>query len=271
MKWCSEMKHTANMHATTVATARLPPTSVVFDSPLPPPLQTRHIGPRPNKPHHFSGNSKPKPPPSHPSKPLQKLWADPTASHPPYRQPLSKAAHLQRKATPVPRTRMATPSCFSITPDLPQQTKKKPRPSQPRHVSNRSPSFMPAKLSLPSLPDQTPPIPRTSSVPCSSDAFVSHCLCQHVSLSAPSHSRPTRRPSRIMRAGSSLKGTRDPCKKISQFCREAAAGATTNTDLSYFNLDHICRQDDRRIEFMTNGILWCGERNLRATPPLYLL
>lgn len=145
-----------------------PSTSVVFDSPLPPPLQPQHIGPRPNKPHHFSGNSKPKPPPSHPSKPLQKLWANPTASHPPHRRPLSNCSVRASNA-------------------------RRPRSSDE---------------ALPPRPDQTPPIP-CPAPPTPSFPIASVRMC----MSAPSHSRPTRRPSRIMRAGSSLKGARDLCEK----------------------------------------------------------
>ena len=133
---------------------------------------------------------------------------------------------------------------------------------------------MPAKLSLPSLPDPSGP----------DTTYPSHLfralLLRRLRFPLPLSARVCRRR-RIL---DPLGGHRASCaqavvwrgrgtlvKNISKFCREAAAGATTNTDLSYFNLDHICRQDDRRIEFMTNGILWCGERNLRATPPLYLL
>ena len=57
-----------------------------------------------------------------------------------------------------------------------------------------------------------------------------------------------------------LRGRGIPFKRAAaRVCREAGARVTTNTGLSDLNLDHINRHDDRRIEFIANGLrLWGG-------------
>ena len=48
-------------------------------------------------------------------------------------------------------------------------------------------------------------------------------------------------------------------RATARMCREAGARATTNTLLTNLNLDHIHRQDDRRIEVIANGLpVWGG-------------
>ena len=114
-----------------------------------------------------------------------------------------------RPRTTTPRARMATPGSISITPGLPHRTDGQPWPPQPGHApvpvrSIRQPCFLHHafwtryQLSFPSLPC---PAPQTPSSPIAS---VSTCL------SAPSHSRPTRRPSRSMRPGRGFTGERGP-------------------------------------------------------------
>ena len=57
-----------------------------------------------------------------------------------------------------------------------------------------------------------------------------------------------------------LRGRGIPLERAAaRVCREAGARVTTNTRLSDLNLDHINRQDDRRIEVIANGLpLWGG-------------
>ena len=43
-------------------------------------------------------------------------------------------------------------------------------------------------------------------------------------------------------------------RAAARMCREAGARVTTNTLLTDLNLDHIHRQDDRRIEVIANGL-----------------
>ena len=48
-------------------------------------------------------------------------------------------------------------------------------------------------------------------------------------------------------------------RAAARMCREAGARVTTNTWLTDLNLDHIHRQDDRRIEVIANGLpIWGG-------------
>ena len=48
-------------------------------------------------------------------------------------------------------------------------------------------------------------------------------------------------------------------RAAARMCREAGARVTTNTLLTDLNLDHIHRQDDRRIEAIANGLpIWGG-------------
>ena len=48
-------------------------------------------------------------------------------------------------------------------------------------------------------------------------------------------------------------------RAAARMCREAGARVTTNTLLTDLNLDHIHRQDDRRIEVIANGLpIWGG-------------
>ena len=93
------------------------------------------------------------------------------------------ATNTARPRTTTARRRMATPSSISITPGLPHRTDGQPCPPA-RPCSSPSPVHTPAVLSPPSLLDQIPAILPTSSVSCSSDAFVSHCPCQHVFVGA---------------------------------------------------------------------------------------
>jgi len=50
-------------------------------------------------------------------------------------------------------------------------------------------------------------------------------------------------------------------RAAARICREAGARVTTNTRLVDLNLEHLDRQDDRRIEVIANGLpLWGGNQ-----------
>ena len=150
----------------------------------------------------------PSPHPSYGPTPTPRLRT-PLLGRPGSRQ---RTSNTTGRRTTAPRTRMATPSSFSITPGFPHRTNCKPRPSQPGHAPitvrpicqqnfHDHPFWIRHHLSLSPLPCPTPPTP-TSPI-----ASVS----PH--LSVPSHSRPTRRPSRSMRPGRGFTGTGDPVGK----------------------------------------------------------
>ena len=78
----------------------------------------------------------------------------------------------------------------------------------------------------------------------------------------PSHSRRSWRPPRGLCAVWTFASTGGALERAAaRICREAGARVTTNTRLVDLNLEHLDRQDDRRIEVIANGLpLWGGNQ-----------
>ena len=57
-------------------------------------------------------------------------------------------------------------------------------------------------------------------------------------------------------------------RAAARICREAGARVTTNTRLVDLNLEHLDRQDDRRIEVIANGLPLRGGNQLAVDTTL---
>ena len=112
-------------------------------------------------------------------------------------------------------------------------------------------------LSLSPLPRPTPPTP-TSPI-----AFVG------THQSVPSHSRPTRRPSRSMRPGWGFKGTRDPFGKGSSQSSSGSRGQGHHQHPHQRSQPGPHRPARRqKIEVIANGLPLCGGAQLAVDATL---
>ena len=156
---------------------------------------------------------------------------------------------------------MATQSSYNHTHSIPNWSPRSAWPREPSaaRITNRAtrqPSIhhnpLPQWQQLPE-----PPVPPASLV---APPIATALICPL--LPVPSRSRPSWRPPRGLCAVWTFASTGGGAmeRAAARICREAGARVTTNTRLVDLNLEHLDRQDDRRIEVIANGLpLWGGK------------
>ena len=185
----------------------------------------------------------------------------------------------QRKTTPAfprrpnPPSRMATRG----SPRKPYQLWSKPptppRPSEPSLACLPTWGLTPAEVSPQSNTTSTPNIPHICSESSSSDACASPSPSQLVTAGAVALltlMATTAQRARNQGFSETAVHLWIPLERAAaRMCRAAGARVTTNTLLTDLNIDHIHRQDDRRIEVIANGLPISGGAQLAVDTTIF--